>query len=134
VQISNWMALEKNTLRGFFNLTLQPSGLIIKQCMLHEKNGQRWVSLPGQKFIDAEGRTGFKSVLNFTSRESADNFRDQVLRALDEHLQPTPATNQPAQLKFREQPDKTRPGTPSGNTRNLVGEKRNDHGVQAHKK
>jgi hypothetical protein len=41
----------KNTLRGFFTVAF-PSGLIIRDCMLHEKNGKRWVSLPAREYTD----------------------------------------------------------------------------------
>jgi hypothetical protein len=46
--------MAKNTLRGIFTLVL-PSGLIISGCMLHEKNGKRWVSLHAREYTDQQG-------------------------------------------------------------------------------
>ena len=39
---TNWKPLERNTLKGFVDLTL-PSGLIIHGCSLHRKNESRWM-------------------------------------------------------------------------------------------
>ena len=42
---SDWRGLERNTLRGFFRLTL-PSGIQINDCTFHEKGESRWIGLP----------------------------------------------------------------------------------------
>jgi len=52
---SDWMPLERNTLRGFFPLQLR-SGLVLNDCTLHEKGDRRWVGLPGKPQIDSDGR------------------------------------------------------------------------------
>jgi hypothetical protein len=80
--ISNWKTFTKNTLRGFFTITL-PSGMTIHNCSLHEKNGQRWIGLPTEKYTKKDGTIGYVQLVEFTSREIADSFRTQVLRALD---------------------------------------------------
>jgi hypothetical protein len=90
VQISEWTAVEKNTLRGFFDLTLS-TGMVIKGCTLHEKNGSRWIGLPAQRFTDAQGVDCYKAIIYFTDRRAADRFRDSVLGLLDERLRSLPA-------------------------------------------
>jgi hypothetical protein len=80
--ISNWKPFVKNTLRGFFTVTL-PSGLIIHKCSLHEKNGSRWVGLPAEKYTAKNGNATYSVLLGFTSADIADSFRDAVLEALD---------------------------------------------------
>jgi len=82
VKITNWNPIAgKHTLRAFFSVELS-SGLVIHRCTLHERDAQRWISVPGLK----DGGT-FKSFVEFTSRQVADNFRRQVLRAIEEqHL------------------------------------------------
>jgi hypothetical protein len=40
----------KNTLQTFFTATT-PSGLVIRGCSLHVKNGARWIGMPAQKFV-----------------------------------------------------------------------------------
>lgn len=80
--VSNWRTFERNTLRGFFDVTL-PSGMILRGCSLHEKNRGRWVGLPSTKFKKADGSFAFTPTVEFSSREAADGFRDLVLAALD---------------------------------------------------
>ena len=55
ITASEWRPLERNTLKGFLTLAL-PSGLTLRECSLHEKDGLRWVGLPGRPQIDAMGR------------------------------------------------------------------------------
>ena len=40
ILVWDWKAYQKNTLRGFLSLTL-PSGLVIHNCTLHQKDGAR---------------------------------------------------------------------------------------------
>jgi hypothetical protein len=82
-EVSNWKPFRKNTLRGFFTLTL-PSGMILHNCSLHQKdNGQRWIGMPSQKFSKQDGSTGYTPLIEFVSREAADHFRDLALAAVD---------------------------------------------------
>lgn len=74
--ISNWKPVQINTLVGFFTVTTV-SGLVIHQCSLHDKNGQRWIGLPTQKRGDE-----YLPLVEFTTRKVADNFRRQVIDAL----------------------------------------------------
>jgi DNA-binding cell septation regulator SpoVG len=80
--ICNWKALEKNTLRGFFTVTL-PSGLVIHNCSLHEKDGGRWIGMPSEKYTK-DGQTAYKKLVEFKDRAAQDAFRDACLDALDE--------------------------------------------------
>jgi hypothetical protein len=80
--ILGWKKVDKNTLRGFFSVAL-PSGMIIHKCSLHEKKGQRWIGLPAEKYTKQGGTTAYATLVEFTSRQIADNFRKQVLLALE---------------------------------------------------
>ena len=73
----------KNTLQGFCTLRLQPSGLLLKECTLHEKNGSRWVSFPGRPWTGKDGTTQYTNFVEFVSREHADTFRELALAAID---------------------------------------------------
>lgn len=86
IEISGWKEYEKNTLRGFFTVTLT-SGLIIHRCMLHQKESKRWVSLPAQEYKDPYGAKQYANILEFTDRETSDRFQNAVLTALDEFFQ-----------------------------------------------
>lgn len=82
MEILNWKPFTKGALRGFFSVTL-PSGMILHDCCLFEKNGSRWVSLPSQKFTDKDGKTGYKPMVEFVDRSTADNFCRQTVQALE---------------------------------------------------
>lgn len=84
IEITEWKPREKNTLRGFFSMTL-PSGMIIHDCMLHQLNTKRWVGLPSREYT-AEGETKYARLIEFTDREIADKFRDLTLAALDRYF------------------------------------------------
>jgi hypothetical protein len=86
IVISDWKPYEKNSLRGFFTATL-PSGLVFHKLMLHERNGARWIAFPAREWVDAQGKKQFARFIEFTNREAADRFRDQVLAALDRYLE-----------------------------------------------
>jgi hypothetical protein len=81
---SDWKPYLKGTLRGWFVLTL-PSGMVIHGCSLHVKTetGARWIGLPQQKVVKAGGEVAYVTILEFTSRATADRFRDLALGALD---------------------------------------------------
>jgi hypothetical protein len=53
---SNWRAFPKNTLIGFVDLTFDDSGLTIKECALHQRDGKEWISFPGKPLLDKDGR------------------------------------------------------------------------------
>lgn len=54
----DWRPLNppRNTLVGFLDLKLEPSGLILRDCSLHEQNDRRWVGLPGKPRLDSDHR------------------------------------------------------------------------------
>jgi hypothetical protein len=83
LQASNWKAIEKNTLRGFASLKL-PCGLIIHNCSLHEQNGSRWIGMPGGRYQKADGETAYAPAVEFSDRESREEFRISALRAIDQ--------------------------------------------------
>jgi hypothetical protein len=56
IRASDFKALERNTLRGFLTLTLEPSGLVLRDCSLHKMNEKEWIGLPGKPQLDKEGR------------------------------------------------------------------------------
>jgi DNA-binding cell septation regulator SpoVG len=84
LQITNFSRIAgRPSLRAFFTIEL-PSGMAIHSCSLHEKNGSRWVAMPAEKRTNREdGKTSYKPLVEFISRQVADNFRRQVIQALE---------------------------------------------------
>lgn len=83
IEISNWCAHSKGTLRGFFSVTL-PSGMVINDCMLHQKNDARWIGLPAKPYEDKNNEKKWAIIVTFVDQEAEYRFRDQVLAALDQ--------------------------------------------------
>lgn len=83
--VDDWKPFEKNTLHGFFTITT-PSGLRIRECSLHERDGNRWVGLPSKPWIKSDGSTGYTPLIDFVSDDIRKNFQWQALAALDEFL------------------------------------------------
>jgi hypothetical protein len=85
IRISDWIPYNKGTLRAFFSLTL-PSGLVIRRVMLHEQGAARWVQTPSREWLDTQGKKGYAPLIEFTSRDVSDRFKEQVLHAVDRYL------------------------------------------------
>jgi hypothetical protein len=77
-------AYTKNTLRGFADLLLVRTGLVIRDCCLHERDGKRWISFPARQFTDQNGEIKWQALIEFASgaREQREQFRKQALEAI----------------------------------------------------
>jgi hypothetical protein len=82
--VREFKPFEKNTLRGFLSLEL-PSGLILHDCTIHEKNGSRWVGLPAKQY-EKNGEKTRASLVDFASREARNKFQEQALAGADSYL------------------------------------------------
>ena len=81
-EVSDWKSFTKNTLRGFFTVTT-PGGIILHNCSLHVKNSSRWIGMPSQRYTNKDGETSYVPIVEFSSREAADRFRNSALDALE---------------------------------------------------
>jgi len=54
IEITNFRPFQKGSLQAFFSMVL-PSGLIVNEVRLFEKNGGRWLGMPSRKFTDKSG-------------------------------------------------------------------------------
>jgi hypothetical protein len=86
IVISNWRLHQKNSLRAFFTATL-PSGLVLHNLMLHEKDCSRWIGFPAREWTSEQGGKQFAKLIEFAARATATRFRDHVLAAIDRHLE-----------------------------------------------
>lgn len=86
IECTEFKPFVKNTLQGFCTLRMEPSGIVIKECSVHEKNGQRWISFPGKPWTDREGKTAYRNIIEIASRKQADQFRDAALKAIDQFI------------------------------------------------
>ena len=84
----------KYTLRGFVTISLQPSGLEIRDCTLHEKAGSRWINMPSRPYEDENGNTKYSYIVFFPEKSRAQQFQEAVLKALKEYQPPEPKPQQ----------------------------------------
>lgn len=94
---TNWRRLEKNSLRGFCDLSLA-RGLTIKDCALHQQNGRECIGLPGKPLIDEDGRhridpgTGRRLYVPVIEigKEERSGFQREALKAVHQLLLVSP--------------------------------------------
>src|SRR5262249_2608508 len=86
IQIRNFRPADRNTLKGFFSVVMPP-GMIVNDIALHVKGDSRWVTLPAREWTNSERERKWAPIVEFTTRDVADRFRDAVLAALDHHVQ-----------------------------------------------
>ena len=89
---SAWRAYSKSTLQGFVTLTLRPSGLVLRDCSLHEKEGRRWIGLPMRPQLDRDGKQlvslkdnkpCWSQVVDFESKDARERLQAAALAAVD---------------------------------------------------
>jgi hypothetical protein len=84
--------LQKNSLQGFVNFKLLRSGLILRECSIHQKNGRRWIGLPGKPQVTSDGcvrkdpatgKTVYLPVVEIRGRAERERFQAAALAAVD---------------------------------------------------
>jgi hypothetical protein len=95
ITASDFRSRLSNTLRGFFTLTLAPSGIVLRECSLHEKDGKRWISFPSKPQLDTEGRHRtdpntrkklYASIVEIPDRAAREQFQGAAIQAVDKLL------------------------------------------------
>lgn len=87
--IEEFTPVIRNTLRGFARVRT-PSGMLLFDVAIHEKNGRAWVSPASKPMLsrdgtvmrDAANKIQYSPVVGFTSRELRDRFSYQVVAAV----------------------------------------------------
>jgi hypothetical protein len=75
--ILNFKSMERNSLRGFFDLELA-SGMILNGCMLHTKDGHRWIGLPSRPWSKEDGTQSYAKIIGFKDKATAERFQNIV--------------------------------------------------------
>jgi hypothetical protein len=81
-KIENWTPFQRNTLQGFFDLSMPP-GFVIKWCSYHVKNGKGWIAFPGTVKLgkdglpvkDNYGKPHYYATIYIPNRELLDRFQ-----------------------------------------------------------
>jgi hypothetical protein len=82
----------KNTLQGFCDLQLVRTGLVIRDCCLHEKAGKYWISFPARSYPGKDGNTQWATLIEFAddageSREAFQHLAVAAVRAFSDNLE-----------------------------------------------
>lgn len=85
IEITKFRKYEKGVTKGFFTAKLTNIGLEIRDCVLNEKNGERWVNLPSRPY-EQDGKTMYAPIVKFTEKDTWEKFKLATLAALDEIL------------------------------------------------
>lgn len=75
----------KNSLVAFVSLEM-PSGLVIHNITLHEKNGSRWVSMPAREYQQKDSERTWMPLIEFADRDCRESFQQRALEAIDAYL------------------------------------------------
>jgi hypothetical protein len=73
---------EKNTLRGFCDLQLVRTGIIIKDCSLHQKNDRYWISFPARPYRAPDGGVAWAATVEFADGANREAFQKQAVAAV----------------------------------------------------
>jgi hypothetical protein len=95
ITASDFKPMDRNTLRGFVTLRLDPSGLQLNDCSFHHKNGKEWIGLPGKAQIDhdgqlkknpASGKILYLPTVEIPNKAASDRFQKAALHAVHKLL------------------------------------------------
>jgi hypothetical protein len=86
IAVVNWKPREKGALRGYLDICIAES-IVVKGFKLFEKNGDRWVSAPADRYKKRDGSTGYAPVVEFNDRNTEREFGRDVLADLDRYIQ-----------------------------------------------
>lgn len=89
LRITNFRPHERNTLRGFFEVTLD-NGMTLKGCTYHEMGERRWIGLPSKQYTTEAGEPAWQPIVGFEEKRNAWSFSDACVKAIDEALGKSP--------------------------------------------
>jgi hypothetical protein len=89
ITISDWKPRVSGTLRGFCTAHL-PSGMILHEVALHQRNGAWWaspaskpmLSKDGTALRDEAGKVRYSPIVSFTDKQTRDRLSHAVVDAL----------------------------------------------------
>lgn len=77
---------DKNTLKAFVDIEFLDLCLIVKGCMVHQKEGSAWISFPGRSY-EEDGKTKWVNILDFSTKEKREEFREATVDAVKRFME-----------------------------------------------
>lgn len=90
IVITEWAGVTKNTLRGFFSMIDNETGVLLNECSLHFGENE-WIGLPcAPQIYDGQvlkraGKAQYKTLIKIVPRERWERFQQDTLAALQAH-------------------------------------------------
>ena len=82
---SDWKPFPKNSLIGFFTLEL-PSGVRIRECCYHLRDGKSWVAMPGKPWKKSDGSISYITLIEFADKQVQYEFSCLAVAAIEQLL------------------------------------------------
>lgn len=96
MEIQNYKAIGKGCLLGKFDILIQEWGAMqIVDCTVFQKDGKRWISMPGREFQSKDGQKKHFNLVKF-SPEVFKKLETAALAQLDKYIAAPQTVQQPA--------------------------------------
>ena len=89
MKITYFRKQESGCLKGFFNVELS-NGMEVKECVLFEKDGSRWINLPNRRFVGKDGEEKTFNICYIADKDTRDKFSKQCVELLASHVDSAP--------------------------------------------
>ena len=87
IECINYRSHLKGHLLGFADLRIEKWGIDIFGCTLFQKDGRRWINLPGREYLNQEGEKKHLPFLRFKDPEHYRIFMDKAKEAIDKWIE-----------------------------------------------
>jgi hypothetical protein len=95
ITASNWVRRQQGTFEGFadFVISTDIGDFTLRSCAIHQKDGSRWVSLPGRPVLGRDGKQlltpktqkpSWSPTVEIKDAAARERFRRAALAAIDE--------------------------------------------------
>ena len=92
VEVGQYRAMDKGSLKGFFSLVIYPQGQKIIDCRYFEQGDKRWFNFPQKEIKYTDGRkTEYIPLVSYGDKEYLEQLKIAVLTALKDIIEETNA-------------------------------------------
>lgn len=87
IECLDYRPVNKNSVLGYFDIRLTKQHLEIYDCVLLQKDGKRWVSMPNKPHTDAQGNKRYLPVVRVYEKDLQRPFMEAIKKAIDEFIE-----------------------------------------------
>ncbi|MDP4120525.1 MAG: hypothetical protein Q8876_05665 [Bacillota bacterium] len=104
IEILDFKEINKGAIFGTVNVRITKWGLTINKCLIFQKEGRKWLSLPQETF-EKDGKKNYFPLVKFDDRETSERFGRQVLEAVEKLINEKPQVGTILGTKFESNQD-----------------------------